>query len=489
MIRRARISCLITLLFISFSTWCSNKEQEQKIYPQLTHLYTIAALRAQGPRVLQKYLKTISKKSHKKDRHSKQQRIPQTINTPPSGLIFDALVDLWSKNAESLFAQQEVKAHLRPLSLSTNFPAFFLQEREPFNLSALFQRARPPISGFIVKPSEHWYALTTQKTVACIDMGLNQCLTKQQLPTHIKLMATSFEGTALAIATDEHKIFFYRNILDKKQSPLIPTFDHDTKLTALALSKSGLFMAFAEGCLVHIWETSTQKLNFDLWHPATVTHLAFSPLTHNLAAVFGSTIRIWDGETKEYQQYTLSSPIKTIAWASHQNKLFIGCKNGDGLLWDVEKNQFKSRKQNHEKHALIDSVFSSDGALLALRSSKNKTTIFDANTGALICTNTTQKPIKCTSLYSDRKDTHFIGSLEVTPDSQVKQNAVVKKLPFFAAFLARILYEKQKPLIIKDCWIQQLLQKHSSALLRHFIWKKVGSKTIISLPFMEMMEA
>ena len=187
-------------------------------------------------------------------------------------------------------------------------------------------------------------------------------------------------------------------------------------------------MAFAEGCLVHIWETSTQKLNFDLWHPATVTHLAFSPLTHNLAAVFGSTIRIWDGETKEYQQCTLSSPIKTIAWASHQNKLFVGCKNGDGILWDVEKNQFKSRKQNHEKHALIDSVFSSDGALLALRSSKNKTTIFDANTGALICTNTTQKPIKCTSLYSDRKDTHFIG-------------------------------------------------------------RKVGSKTIISLPFIEMMEA
>jgi WD40 repeat protein len=163
-------------------------------------------------------------------------------------------------------------------------------------------------------------------------------------------------------------------------SPLAVLRGAPQRLTALAASGDGQYLAASSFGQVLVWNPSSGELLQTLPHNGWVTCLAFSPDGQNLlTAEAGNRLQTWQRNGWQRTQVTLIvgwPAMRALAYSPDGNTLVTGHGDGSILFWDVASGELRFWLAGHAK-TITSLAFDRAGKWLASASADGRVRIWD----------------------------------------------------------------------------------------------------------------
>ena len=171
-----------------------------------------------------------------------------------------------------------------------------------------------------------------------------------------------------------------------------PTFEEQGKITSIALSPGGNFIASGswEDGTIYLWNVLSGELVKRSIHNSDVFSVSFSPISEKLIA-FGSrdgTVKVWD-VTKD-ESIKIGNHVDSVSSVvfSPSGGKFIASSSWDKTIciWNVERRELAAGPLTGHKNCVEAVAYSPDGTRLVSGSGDRTLRIWNSETGQLLST-------------------------------------------------------------------------------------------------------
>jgi WD40 repeat protein/serine/threonine protein kinase/tetratricopeptide (TPR) repeat protein len=226
-------------------------------------------------------------------------------------------------------------------------------------------------------------------------------------PVHA--VAFSPAGRRLASASEDKNVKIWDLAIGKEIRTLT---GHSRMVTCVAWSADGRFLASGSGVWdegrpgeVKVWDAITGREFRNLTGPtAAVAGVAFSPDGRRLAAaIWDSTVRLWDLATDQEVFVLRGQQVRCIAFSPDGQRLASGCHNGTVVVSEAASGQ--QQRILHGHTADVNFIaFSPDGQRLVSGSWDQTVRVWDVTSGK--------------ELVTPARHTGIVWGVDFSPDGQ-----------------------------------------------------------------------
>jgi len=159
---------------------------------------------------------------------------------------------------------------------------------------------------------------------------------------------------------------------------------HEKRITAATFCpKTDRFITASEDQTIRFWDASTcEPLGDPISMNAAVVALSLTSDERVLATASGSVIRLWDAESKSFNEENLthSEAITDIAFRPDSSLLLVCDWKGQVNLWNIETRQIVDVPWEHGS-AVLDIAISPDGKTAATCELNHRAQLWEISTG------------------------------------------------------------------------------------------------------------